>query len=181
VLGVARGPAPFAISSPPPTGPAGSTFSPATSQAQPTGARGRKLLVSGLLGAIGLAGFAVGALLVLRGARHAEAVAPSAVATAPEAGVTASAPLLVPTGSSPGPAPSAVLDPAPSAVPIAAPPAAPIPVASKPPPGPATGPRAALRPSAASPAAPSGSAGPACRTISYFDTDGNKHFKQECR
>ena len=28
--------------------------------------------------------------------------------------------------------------------------------------------------------APSSSAAPACHTVSYFDTDGNRHFRQEC-
>ncbi len=53
-----------------------------------------------------------------------------------------------------------------ASAPVSAPPAAPSPPA----PGPSP-----LGPSASAPAAP------VCRVVSYFDADGNKHFKQECK
>jgi serine/threonine protein kinase len=174
VLGLVRGPAPFAVSPTAPPGPGGSTFSPATSQAQTTGGRGRKLVVSGLLAGIAVAGFAVGALLVLRGSRHAEAVSTSTAAMTPEAGATTSAP----QGPSPAstPEPSSTLAATVSAEPMPAPSAAPRPLASV-----VNLPRATPRASTVPSAAPSSSATPSCRTVSYFDADGNKHFRQECR
>jgi serine/threonine-protein kinase len=178
VLGVGRGPAPFAASPPVQASPAGSTFSPATSQAQT--AASRKLLVSGLLAGLGVMGFAVGALVVLRGARPAGALAGSASAVAAEAAATVP-PLPLPSSVS-TPAPSTVLAPEATGQPLAAPSEVPAP-SSVPRPVPnatKVGPRPALVPTLVPPA-PSTSAAPACRTVSYFDTEGNKHFKQECR
>jgi serine/threonine-protein kinase len=175
VLGVARGPGPFAVSSAPPPGPTASTFSSATSQPRTTSGRGRRVLVSGLLAGIAVTGFSVGALLVVRASKHAEALGETA--TAPEAAATPpAAPVAAPVASA-SPEPTSVLGPAPSAEPLPAQIAA----TPRPSPVPANGPRTAPRPSATPSSAPAGSAGPACRTVSYFDTDGNKHFKQECR
>jgi hypothetical protein len=42
--------------------------------------------------------------------------------------------------------------------------------------------KAAARPVHGPPAAaPAPAPGPSCHVVSYFDADGNKHFKQECR
>jgi len=174
VLGVAPGPAPFASSPPVQANPAGSTFSPATSQAQT--AASRKLLVSGLLAGLAVMGFAVGALVVLHGARPASAVATSAAAMGVEAAATV--PALPRSASIPSPAPSTVLAPEATGQPLAAPSEMPVP---KPVPNTTkVGPRPPVV-APLVPPAPTTSSAPACRTVSYFDTDGNKHFKQECR
>jgi len=175
VLGVAPGPAPFAASRPVQANPAGSTFSPATSQAQT--AASRKLLVSGLLAGLAVTGFAVGALVVLREARPAGAPSgsSSAMAVATAAAVSA---LPLPTS----PAPSTVIGPEATGHPLATPSGTPAP-SSAPKPVPSTtkaGPRPPIVAPLAPPA-PTTSAAPVCRTVSYFDTDGDKHFKQECR
>jgi serine/threonine-protein kinase len=176
VLGVTAGPAPFAITGAP-AGPGGSTFSPATSQPAATG--GRRLLVSGLLVGLAIVGFAAGALLVVRSSGHPATLAPSAATTAPQtAALDSAAPSAPPP---PAPAPSSELAPPPSAEPVATTPEPTIaPTSTKAPPSVVATPiKAAPRATAA--LAPSTSAAPACRTVSYFDTDGNKHFKQECR
>jgi eukaryotic-like serine/threonine-protein kinase len=174
VLGVAPGAAPFVTPPPVQANPDGSTFSPATSVARTTGSR--KLLVSGLLAGLAVMGFAAGALLVLRGARPATALPAPSSATGLEAAVAVPSPALPPASTS---RPSTVLAPETSAEPIAPPSEAPAPSSAPKPVLSAT--KVAPRSTVVAPPAPSTAAAPACRTVSYFDTDGNKHFKQECR
>jgi serine/threonine-protein kinase len=150
----------------------GSTFSPMTSQAQRRGAK--KLLLSGLAAALALGGAATLAALALRGKDHqaaAQAASPVAAVTAPSVPSAVLAPL--------APVPSAPEDPLSVLPPPPAPPGATASSASvrAAPPLTKSAPRAGS--SAAPP--PPAAAEPTCHTVSYFDTDGNKHFKQECR
>jgi len=142
------------------------TFSPTTSRTTSSGSR---ILVPVLLAFVLVA--AVGGVLMVRGSRT-PAIAPtapsvSAAAAAQSASIAAD------------PVPSAsVAPPAASSVTLTAlPPSDPVaPGKSRPPP--------ATRPSASQPPPPATTPGappaPSCHVVSYFDADGNKHFKQEC-
>jgi hypothetical protein len=174
VLGLSGTALPNTVTSEPPgTGAGASTFTPTTSHAPLAG--GRTLLFSGLAAAIAVGGV-IAAALALRASGHRAANQPAASAVT----------LTVAT------APSAVLAPLVPAAPSA--PEEPVPVSAPPPTPP--GPTALSAPARASAALPKAAAHsapspaptppvatpePACRTVSYFDTDGNKHFKQECR
>jgi eukaryotic-like serine/threonine-protein kinase len=150
--------------------PEGRTLLPTTSRPAQTPSRVRPALLG--LGVLVLGGGT--ALLVMRPWKTpAPTTAPaSAVLTTPPAPTTAS----VATEATASAAPSAAPAPsttAPAAVSSA--PAAPWWANVK------VDPHAhpSAHPGAAS--APAASAGaPACRLVSYFDADGNKHFKQEC-
>ena len=171
VLGLAPATTPISMSAPATSGPGGSTFSPSTSH--PLRSGGRKLLLSGVLVGLLTAALVVGAVLVSERSRHA-AIAPSSDSATGSLAVVSPPPAAVPP-----PAPSLALAPTASEQ---APPAStsehPVAPAPK---SPATSSRGPARPASAPPAAPSSTAAPECRTVSYFDTDGIKHFKQECR
>jgi serine/threonine-protein kinase len=142
------------------------TLTPTTSQ--PSIPRRGRLVVRVALGLVAaIAAAAVVAFLALRPARAPSVPAPATTAP-PPATATASAPPAASPAAvvlSPPPADS----PAPSAPGASA--ASTLPWwAGKAPP-----PRPSARPGAAAPASSA-----ACRIVSYFDTDGNKHFKQEC-
>ena len=138
------------------------TFSPITSQA--SGASSR-LLIPGIIAVLMAAGGA--AFLVLRRSPPATATAspPSAstlVGAAPSASDSAAPAVPAPSAS------AVALAPLPTQ-----PPSATTPVA----PSPAPTPRPTTKPT--SPPAPTGA--PTCHVVSFFDADGNKHFKQECQ
>lgn len=157
------------ISAPPgPPGPSESrTFSPTTTQ---TGAGPSRFIVPGAL--LVIAGAAVVIAVALRApkggptpATTGAAAAPSIVATAPP-----DPPPAAPSASTS--ASTTTLSALPPPTPLPGPQSAtgsprPLP----PPPGPGA---ATAKPSTTP--APT----PSCRIVSYFDADGNKHFKQEC-
>jgi serine/threonine protein kinase len=160
VLGVSGSmpPQPIAARSSVRPRPEGQTFSPTTSQ---QAAPRTRLLVLPVAFVV-LAG-AVGGFFALRSGRPS---APAAPAT----------PTVTTTTPAPPPAEPPALSLAPSAASIATPPP---PSGSTPPwwTGKAPPPRASARPPAST-SAPA--AAPTCRVVSFFDADGNKHFKQEC-
>jgi serine/threonine protein kinase len=142
--------------------PGGRTFSPTTSQPSVPSSRLYLLPVGLVVAALGVGA----AFFVLRPARGPSALpVPAATALAPVPATTASAP------------------PAASTVVVLAPPSAEVPPASATPPasslpwwyGKDPHPRASAHPSASAPAAAS-----SCHVVSFFDADGNKHFKQVC-
>jgi eukaryotic-like serine/threonine-protein kinase len=95
----------------------------------------------------------------------------------PSAAVATAAPV-----TAPAPAPIASVEPpvitaVPASTPLASVTPLPAPTVLEPP---ATPRAATARPRPAAPPSPSASATPACRTVSYFDGDGNRHFRQEC-
>jgi serine/threonine-protein kinase len=99
--------------------------------------------------------------------------APSAVPSAASAPDTSATPTPSATATPPP------TDSAPAAHP-AAPPAPP--VAARPPPASAPPPpKVAPAAPAPPPAKPAGPSTPTCHTVSYFDSDGTKRFKQECK
>jgi serine/threonine-protein kinase len=169
VLGVR----PISVQPPPLTGAgfavapmASATFSPTTSRA--TSPAGR-LLVPGLIGFLIVAG--VGGVLVVRAMR-----APATTAVAPSVSV-ALAPPSASIAADPAPSASAVPGVASSVTLSALPPTEPV--------GPGkTHPSTTARPQPAPPPASTPGPGPAptpsCHVVSYFDADGNKHFRQEC-
>jgi serine/threonine-protein kinase len=149
------------------------TFSPTTSRASTPGNR---LLVPGVLAFVVAA--AIGGVLLLR-SRHAPAV--------PIASTPPSSASVLP----PAPSASVTVAPAPTAS-ISTPAASSVTLAAPPPPEPVTSgksrpsfPSSPARPSTQGvPAPPASTATPApapsCHVVSYFDADGNKHFRQEC-
>jgi serine/threonine-protein kinase len=144
------------------------TFSPTTSQPSRTSGR---LVVPGIVVGVGLVGLVV--FLALRTSRPA--VAPSAAASSipsASAAPATSAPVTLAPSPSVSTNPSTI-DDAPGATTAAAP-SKPHPVGPSHP-TPAVPTTAAPSPTPA-PAPPAGS----CHVVSYFDADGNKHFKQEC-
>jgi serine/threonine-protein kinase len=144
---------------------ASATFSPTTSRASSPTSR---VLVPVLLGFLLVAGVA-GALLVR--ASRSPAVGPAAASVSVAAAPSATAALVAaPAASAPVPVPSAVTL-------VALPPSDPV-GPGRPHGGPTTRPSASAPP-AASTAAPAPPA-PSCHVVSYFDADGNKHFRQEC-
>jgi eukaryotic-like serine/threonine-protein kinase len=168
VLGVR----PISVQPPPLVGPVGAssapmasaTFSPTTSKAAGPPSR---LLVPGLalLAFVVIAG--IGGVVIVR-ASHKPATAPIAPADSSSAALTSASVVMDPSPSSPPVASSVTL--------IAAPPSEPV--------GPGkVRPSAPVRPSAsAAPSSPPSAPQPvpSCHVVSYFDADGNKHFKQEC-
>jgi hypothetical protein len=140
---------------------ASATFSPTTSRAAGPGSR---LVVPGLVAFLVLAG--IGGLMFVR-ASHRPAIAP--VAPADSVAVAAPSVSIV---ADPGPSASA----APSAsVVVTLAPTSTLGPASPSRPHPSAG----GRPSASS-APPPAPPAPSCHVVSYFDADGNKHFRQEC-
>jgi serine/threonine-protein kinase len=125
------------------------------------------------------------ALRAPRGPLSPPEPATSAARSAASAGVPVM-PVAPPVALPPVDPPAAMLAP----LPASAAPAPPVPgSASAPAPSSAPAPRKAppapslakpeLRPSASSSQPPPGAA-PTCRVVSYFDSDGQKHFRQEC-
>jgi serine/threonine protein kinase len=173
VLGLTAGPEQTASASLSPAAlAAGATFSPVTSSK--TGPSRRRLLVL-VPAPIVVIAASVGIFFAWpRSGRPLQSPVPAATAAlvAPAAVATASA----------GPATPAALT-APTAIPESVA-ALPAPTVLEQPPPRATSsaparPRPAVAPPPSASAAPSAS--PACRTVSYFDSDGNRHFRQECR
>jgi len=163
--GVAQGPG-VPTTGPVRPRPEGQTFSAYTSQS--TSTRGRLWLIP-LVG-LGLVALAAGAFFALRPARPVVTTTPPVAAVAVPV-TPATSPSTVPVPSTEPPAvsltpPAASSAPAPSST-------APWWAGKAPPPLPRASAHAA--PSATSPAPT-----PTCRVVSYFDGDGNKHFKQEC-
>jgi serine/threonine-protein kinase len=152
--------------------PEGQTFSPITSQALPM--RSRLWLVP-LLG-IGVAGVAAALFFTLRPARTVvPASSPSTVA------VSTSAPATSPST----PTTTSVTPPAaegPTAVQTAATTSSPAPSSTLPwwagKPAPAT--HAPTHPTASATTVATAAPAASCHVVSYFDADGNKHFKQQC-
>jgi serine/threonine-protein kinase len=155
---------------------ASATFSPTTSRASTPGNR---LLVPGVLAFVVAA--AIGGVLLLR-SRHATAV-PIAAPSSPSASVLP-----------PAPSASVTVAPEPTTS-VATPVASSVTLPALPPPEPVTSgksrpsspssPSSPARPSTQGvPAPPASTATPApapsCHVVSYFDADGNKHFRQEC-
>ncbi len=157
---------------------ASATFSPTTSRAS---APGHRLLVPGVLAFVAVAG--LGGFLVFR-ASHARPVAiasptapvvTSALTPAPSASVTVAPPPLASASSEATPVASSVtltaLPPPESVTPGKLHPSSPA---------------APARPSASAAPAPSSASSappapaPSCHVVSFFDADGNKHFRQEC-
>jgi serine/threonine-protein kinase len=168
VLGVAgQGGGKAAISTPAPAHAADAlTLLPTTSQA----ARGtdRRLLVFPLVAAI------LGALVVVLAFRHHGSTSPPVAQTAAPVPPAGSTP---PIALTPLPSATVVASVSPSAAPSETPSAvsmAPPSAAEKAAPRGATG-RPQPAATAARPATPS------CHVVSYFDAEGNKHFKQECK
>jgi serine/threonine-protein kinase len=92
------------------------------------------------------------------------------------------APAPVPIASAEPPPPATLVAKAPvaSVTPLPVASVTPLPVASVlAPPAPKAG--STARPRATAPPAPSASTTPTCHTVSYFDGDGNRHFRQECQ
>ena len=138
------------------------TFSPMTSQASGGNSR---LIVPGVIAGVIVVGTI--AFFALRPFKSAAALAtPSAsdVPPVPSASVAAAASSVAPV-SSPASSPVTLTTLPP---PTPQPPQPPVPGQPIPRPQP--------KPSAA----PSAPAAPTCHVVSYFDADGNKHFKQEC-
>jgi serine/threonine-protein kinase len=146
-------------------GAASSTFSPATSR--PAAPRNRKILFSTLFGAVA-SGSAVAMFLSLRGPKPSAdlpqhpAALPAEPMPTPEAGAVALVPAEPPSSlvvnATRGVAASESSKPTPSAA------------------------RVVVRPSLPSAhPQPSAAPEPTCRTVSYFDSEGNKHFRQECQ
>jgi serine/threonine-protein kinase len=170
VLGLAGTAPPFTAADQGPAGGGASTFVPTTSQAQVAGAR--RLLLSGLAVAVVLGGVAAVTALALRDSKH--------LVTLQDAGSAGSTTMAN--------APSAVFAPSAPAAPSSPQELTPLPVTPSIPSassGPARS--ASAVPKASAHAMPSSASSPpatapepTCRTVSYFDTDGNKHFKQQC-
>lgn len=160
---------------------ASSTFSPATSQTQRPASRW--LLWSAMASAVGVAAAATATLVALhRPSIHSAPPAPASVAWPAAAGGPIEGPRPIPLAPPTAGAPGAQNDAeSPAAL-------APVPSESAQV-GPAqlrttvSGPRpaASAARSAAPPAPPPSAPDPSCRTVSYFDTDGNKHFREQCR
>ncbi len=142
------------------------TFSPTTSR---TASPGSRILLPVLFAFVLVA--AVGGVLLVRGSRT-PAIAPAA----PSVSVA----IATPSASiAADPTPSAsVTPPTASSVTLTAlPPSDPV-APGKPRPPPATRPAASQAPPPAT--TPGAAPAPSCHVVSYFDADGNKHFKQEC-
>jgi eukaryotic-like serine/threonine-protein kinase len=175
VLGlVGSAPPGTAANQSPAAGGGASTFVPTTSQSQVAGAR--RLLLSGVAVTVVLGGIAGVTALSLRGSRHlvtekdTGSGAATTIANAPSAGLVPSAPAAPSVPQDLTPLPVAPSSPSASSGPVRAAPAAlAVPKAS-----------AHAAPSSGPPP-PATALEPTCRTVSYFDTDGNKHFKQECK
>ncbi|HXX69946.1 MAG TPA: serine/threonine-protein kinase [Polyangiaceae bacterium] len=161
-------------------GPA-STFSPATSQALRPASRW--LLWSVAAGGIGLVAAATATAMALRRPSSLSAAARAAASHPPP--TTASSPTEAPASTAVAPQGSSGLagskdagsgaasaSISPDSAPAAG---APLHVASSSP-----KPAASMARSAA-PAPPTSPPEPSCRTVSYFDTEGNKHFREQCR
>jgi eukaryotic-like serine/threonine-protein kinase len=148
------------------------TFSPTTTHGG-TGARGgsRRWIP---IAAIAIAAGGIGAFAIARG-RSASTPARIEAAPSPADSRATSypAPSTEPPRTTLAPVPSAVVEP--STAPVHETPPAPDHVPAR---VEKTAPRAAPAAPAASASAP---AGPDCHVVSYFDADGNKHFKKECR
>jgi len=140
--------------------PDGQTFLPTTSQQATT--RSAVLVLPVVLAVV--AALAGGAFLALRPASHPAVLTAASTPVAPPTAPIATA--------EPSAAPSTVVLTPPSAEPSAT--AATAPSSSVPwwygKPG-DPHPHASAHPAASA---------PACRVVSYFDADGNKHFKKEC-
>ncbi len=144
----------------------GITFSPTTTHGgAPSGGGLRRWVPIAVL-LVGAS--AIGAFALVRG--HAppgaptEPAAPASAVALPPPPASASPPEFAPT----------VLPPATATL---GPTATPVPETVRAPP------RVDRSPPRTAPAAPSApaSAGPDCHVVSYFDANGNKHFKKECR
>jgi serine/threonine-protein kinase len=154
----------------------GRTFIPTTSQSAPSA--GRRVVVPLAL-VVGLAGLgAVTFLAVRRSPSPPVSASPPAAAAGPS-GLAVPATAFAATASPPvaSSAPVVVLAPPPAS---SATPGTPAPSSSVPwwwgkPADPRAHPSARPLATTSAPAA-----APACRIVSFFDADGNKHFKQEC-
>jgi eukaryotic-like serine/threonine-protein kinase len=142
---------------------AAQTFSPVVSESTPARRRWLWLASAPLL----IVAAGVGVFLV-RSARPA--AAPVSAATGP------AAPAPGPMASIEAPVPVAVTAPI-----VATASVAPLPAPTVLPPPASPKAASTARPHPSSAPAPSASAGPACHTVSYFDTEGNRHFRQECQ
>ncbi len=138
------------------------TFSPVTSESAPV----RRRLVWLVLAPIVIIVACIGIFFARPNRPASHPVSPTA------APATAPSPAPKPSVEPPLPAPLvASAETAESVVPLPAPTVLAQPMA----------PRAnSLRPRPSAPPAQSASASPACHTVSYFDTEGNRHFRQEC-
>jgi serine/threonine protein kinase len=146
------------------------TFAAMTSQA--SGRASRRLLAILPVALIVVAG-GVGLLLAARRGRSVEAPQTSTSLVASAASLTPATLRLEPAPTASEPSASAAPSSPPSPAPLSSPPptssGAPGKLDTRPR-WPAHGPTAAPRPSAA----------PVCHVVSFFDADGNKHFKREC-
>ncbi|HEY8086770.1 MAG TPA: protein kinase, partial [Polyangiaceae bacterium] len=144
----------------------GMTFVPTTSQA--TTIRGRQYVLPVVLGSLLVLG--VGGFFLVRAAAHPGGDRAVAAPAVPAATTAAPPPSAEPPPEVLAPPPSASAPAVATAAPSSSVPwwygkqAAPAPRGS----------------SSAHPAASSPAAAPTCHVVSFFDADGNKHFKQEC-
>jgi len=151
----------------------GITFTPTMSHATPARSGAGRFAIPAVVAVVALAGAAV---FVVRGQSHATTT-------------TVVAPVAAPSAAPPAP-PSATLTPIASADP----PATPSDTAPSAAPAPSTAPAATKafgmqgggrfggwpRPTATA-QPPTAAPTPTCHIVTYFDSDGTKHFKQECK
>ncbi len=156
---------------------ASARFEPRTSQ---TSTGPRRLVVPGAI-ALALVA-ALAGLLVLRGRAPATASIERSTATAP----LPAQPAAPPTPSTPSTpvslatSPTSLTPPVASSTALADPPSVLPGPSGKPHLAGSTRPSASTPPSPASASAAAAASTPSCHLVSYFDADGNKHFRQEC-
>ncbi|HLK37288.1 MAG TPA: serine/threonine-protein kinase [Polyangiaceae bacterium] len=169
------------LSGPPRTAAGTVSFSPAVSDPGtllPTTSHAARRTAGAFVipGVFLAAGVAVAVFFGVRASRP-PAVSASAAPAASQSVATPRAVTTPPSAALPvEPSPSASLAPLEDSA-VVAPRAVPTPVRK--PPSPATPGKQETRPASAQAASPSASA-PACKIVSYFDADGQKHFRQEC-
>jgi eukaryotic-like serine/threonine-protein kinase len=168
-------------------GATASTFSPSTSQAPR--AASRWLLWSGLAAVVAIGAAAAVTAVTLR--RSSILVAPTQRGSPASFAAAASGPPPVPSPAQAAPAASSVAAaqagsasiPAPSPSTLAAvPPISPAPASPTAARATVIAPKlAASTAHSAATSSPEPAPGPSCHAVSYFDSEGNKHFREECR